>query len=307
MKKPSFFPWTQIISIIWVVIVCTLKRSATMPSWPHWPSKGFWLAAGLSLSILLKLYLLKRQRVKTLHCILPKYPKLISKFVHPFLRSCSLGITVGHLIVWHFVFAWWIYLQEGSSASWRYPILVGRPRIVQGVLERRGRALRWEERRQLRGEGEIADGTSYYSPIIWKQLQIKWICVSSENALILVFVLNCHSGCDFENIYTGWKMTPLLSLSLQLGNRWNDCFLYLDLWIGNIRGHFCNEIRILICTKNKKYWSWYCWAVATFFLALAIWTPNWWRRKGRVLDRKSFWILLNTFQLSDLVVFYCCV
>ena len=195
MKKPSFFPWSQIFFInlncdcLHLEEICHHAELAPLTKQRFLISS--WIVV-VNFAEVVPFEKTMSQNRREWDQIKRKKscPKLISKFVYSFLiRSCSLGFTAGHSIVWHFVFAWWIYLQGGSSASWRCPILLGRPRIVHWVLERRGGALWWEQRRQLRGEGEIAAGTSYYAPIIWKQLQIRWICVSSENycALKLVF------------------------------------------------------------------------------------------------------------------------
>ena len=106
----------------------------------------------------------------------------------------------------------------------------------------------------------------------------------------LIFFLNCHSGCDFENIYTGWKMTPFLLLSLQLGNRWNDW--YSLSWFVDwtyIRGHLYNEIQIPFS------WPWPYELPIGGDVRVESWTVN---------PFGSYWTLFNYLTwLSFIVVF----
>ena len=148
----------------------TLKRSATMPSWPHWPSKGFWLAAGLSLSIVLKLYLCKN----TMRLRKPSQNRKVkfSKKTEPFF-SRNYQILYPHSSLWlHDI----IYLPGGlfcrrvhqsfrNVQSLRGELFGGGP--VKGEEECYGQncADNWKERSLLQHPGIHP---SIHSSTIWK-------------------------------------------------------------------------------------------------------------------------------------------
>ena len=172
-----------------------------MPSWPHWPSKGFWLAAGLSLSIVLKLYLCKN----TMRLRKPSQNRKVkfSKKTEPFF-SRNYQILYPHSSLWlHDI----IYLPGGlfcrrvhqsfrNVQSLRGELFGVGP--VKGEEECYGQncADNWKERLFLEHPGIHS---SIHSSTIWKNCTLR--VVDRPTQLICIFDIHLLS----------WRWRPLWS------------------------------------------------------------------------------------------------